>query len=243
MQEKLEMINVRQTFILPLKAAHLHEWLCNSHKVSASLQHLMAGWTRWLLTTVNMYICIPVWMFPAPLPSLPVLRQVLQFHFLPAPHHNSFFHQSGFLCKTWVGKKCSWRHCRDGSRRDVPLQWRSLCSYRSQQGFLHQLYSRWQRITLLCSWTVLKEANTYNVRQSVEFSEYRKAALDVESSFVHCLIPRVLFSALKEHCYIKELWKLSSQLEMFHMRYCDIQLLDSSLDISQDSVCIRMKMY
>lgn len=67
-QEKLEMINVKQTSILPLRATHLHEWLYNSHNVSASLQHLLAGSTRWLLRAVNTYICTLVWMLPALLP-------------------------------------------------------------------------------------------------------------------------------------------------------------------------------
>lgn len=98
-QEKLEMINVKQTFILPLRAAHLHEWLCNSHNVSASFQHLMAGSTHKLLNS-----CKHVYLhsglnasssFVAIARSLLFLRQVLQSLCLPALHHcrlkGSFF--------------------------------------------------------------------------------------------------------------------------------------------------------
>lgn len=195
MQEKLEMINVNQTFVRPLRAAYLHEWLCNSHNVSASLQHLMAGSTCWLLTAVNMYICILVWMLPASLPavitpSLPFLRQVLQSLCLPAPHHrrlkDSFFPQSWFLPKMWVSKQGSWRHSQNGPCSDVPLQWNSLCPCRSQQGFLHHLYTRGQHVMLLCSWAGFSETN---MQQPVEFSHYKqeKSALPVESLFVHIL--------------------------------------------------------
>lgn len=158
----------------------------------------MAASTHWLLTAVNMYIYILVRMLPAALlPLSSFLRQVLQCLCLPALHHrrwkDSFFALSWFLPKAWVSKQGCWRHSCDGPRRDVPLQWRRLCSCRRQQGFLHHLYTRWQHIMLLFFWARCKETNAYNMQQSVEFSqcrkeEFRKLALDVESS-VHCLCP------------------------------------------------------
>lgn len=71
---------MQQTVTLPPRAAHLLERLYTSQNVLASLQHLMAGSTCWLLTAVNMHICILVRMLSVPLPaavtsSLPILRQ------------------------------------------------------------------------------------------------------------------------------------------------------------------------
>lgn len=201
----------------------------------------MTGSTCWLLTAINMYICTSVWMLLAPLlvastPSRPFLRQVLQSLCLSAPHHrrlkDNFFPQSWFLPRTWVSKQGSWRHCRDGPHRDVPLQWHSFCSCKNQQGFLHHLYTRWQHIMLLCSWAGFKEANTCNVQQSrIQSVEKRKnrfrSWILICSYYVHCLSPWPpvsLIQLLKEICYFKDLWKLSHQLEMFRERCCDIQL-------------------
>lgn len=82
-----------------------------------------------------------------------------------------------FLPEMWVSRQGSWRHCRDGPRWDVPLQWRSLCSRRSHQGILHHFYTRWQHITLLCSWSGFKGTNAYLMQHSAEFSQYRSDLL------------------------------------------------------------------
>lgn len=178
-------VNMQQTVTLPPRAAHLLERLYTSQNVLASLQHLMAGSTCWLLTAVNMHICILVRMLSVPLPaavtsSLPILRQgpqslcwLLRF-------------TAGWRTLSWAissrdvsQQRGGWRHCRHGPRRDVPLQWRSLCSRRRHQGVLHHLYTRWQHIMLLCSWSGLKGKNAYNMQHSVEFSHYRSDLLPV----------------------------------------------------------------
>lgn len=178
------MVNVQQTFNLSPRASHLLERLCSNQNVLSSLQHLMAGSICWLLTAVNVYLhsgsnafssfaCSDHFLSPlSPARSaVPVLACSASSR---AEGHSP---RSRFLPETWVSRQGGWRHCRDGPRRDVPLQWRSLCSPRRQQGFLHHLYTRWQHIMLLCSWSGFKDTNADNMQPSAEFSQYRSDLL------------------------------------------------------------------
>lgn len=98
--------------------------LYSSQNVLASLQHPMAGSTRWLLTAVNMYICVLVWVPSAPLPAAILSPRspggsAVAVLACSAPWRAEGHSPPGrFLPETWVSRGGSWRHCRDGARRD-----------------------------------------------------------------------------------------------------------------------------
>lgn len=167
MQEKLEMINVKQTSILPLRAAHLYEWLYNSHNVSASLQHLTAGSTRWLLRAVNTYIGTLVWLLPAPLPvafipSLPFSGKFCSpcacLLRIIAGWRTVSFLRAGFFPRRESASKGA-DDIAGIDHAEMCLCSASLCSYTNQQRFLHQLYTRWQHNMQLCLWAGFKYTN------------------------------------------------------------------------------------
>lgn len=133
----------------------------------------MAGSTRWLLTAVNMWIYILFWMLLAPLPAALFPGRVCS----PCAFLLRFIAGWRTLSSGQVSPRDVSQQARkaDGiagmghAEMDVPLQWRSLCSRRSHPGFLHHLYTRWQHITLLCSWSGFKGTNACKMQHSAEF--------------------------------------------------------------------------
>lgn len=175
-QEKLEMISVKLTSILPLRAAHLYEWLYNSHNVSASLRHLMAGSRRWLLRAVNTYICTLVWMLPAPLPVA----------FIPSlPFSGKFCSPCACLLRIIAGEG----QCLSSelvSSQDVSQQARELTALpgwtmqrcaSAVPAFAHTGISNDFYInstpggSITCSSACELDLNKHNMQQSVEFSQ------------------------------------------------------------------------
>lgn len=185
------MINVKQAFTPPLRAAH-----CVTAPVLQRPCRTLAQDQQLELRTA-----------PDTLISLPARRGVTacSYH-APSPFI------SGELCSpcaclmcvmagssaasSFPRRRCLRRRESAGRGADgtagtchAEMSLRSPRSRRRQQGFLHRLYARWQHITLLCCWAGVKVANTSNTQPSAKFSQHgkEKTASDVESLRVRIL--------------------------------------------------------
>lgn len=165
MEEKLEMINAKQAFLLPLRAAHCVTATVLQHpcRTSAQDQHRSCG----------ELMSLPAWACPVPVAVWEPLPFSRASSAVPALAWCAWWQAGGqrLPSEAWVSKQgadgTAWT-CRVG------MSPRSPCSRRSQRGFLHHPYARWQHITLLCCWAGFKVTNTPRMQRPAIFSLHRK---------------------------------------------------------------------